>query len=232
MPWASNRLGARPRGSALAVPAPRRRMPAGSPPADADTLCRQIIEQVVAQSGRVILDAVISDQAKIDDHHWGSLGKYLVQRTIQPVAAPGRPVPGGDPAEVSAGRDRRAGGSSYYPEIARRLGTRLDPRPMPTSPTRWGGRRRIMQRVSLTITAPTDGIFRAHLLAGSGISCPWTRERTCAKSAEALGLANGTGAVDIELSTSENDGLRGSQWPPDLHGIQIAATFGRPGLAV
>ena len=207
------------------------------PPADAETLCRQIVEQVVAQSGRVILDAVISDQAKIDDHHWGSLGKYLVQRTIQPAAGAGDLFQ----AAIKLNFPLVAIGApvgSYYPEIARRLGTRLVIPPHADVSNAVGAvAGGIMQRVELTITAPTDGIYRAHLLAGIkdflSLEDAVAHVREIA-TAEALGNAKRAGAVDIELFHERNDKI--FEEPNGLRIFmesQIATTaFGRPGLAV
>src|SRR5687767_1444002 len=48
--------------------------PIWKPPAEIAQLCRDVVEQVVRQSGEVILDSAIRETSGIDPHHWGQLG--------------------------------------------------------------------------------------------------------------------------------------------------------------
>ena len=61
-----------------------RKPPVGhwKPPASHEQLCRDVVEQVVHQSGEVILDAAIRETSGIDPHHWGQLGRDLIRRSL------------------------------------------------------------------------------------------------------------------------------------------------------
>ena len=54
-----------------------------------EQLCRDVVEQVVRQSGEVILDAAIRETSGIDPHHWGQLGRDLIRRSLSPSTAGG-----------------------------------------------------------------------------------------------------------------------------------------------
>jgi N-methylhydantoinase A/oxoprolinase/acetone carboxylase beta subunit len=208
------------------------------PPADAESLCRDVVERVIQQSGRAILDAVINDQARIDDHHWGLLGRYLVQRTLAPAGNDS----GDDLFEASLVLKHPllaigAPVGSYYPEIARRLQTRLViPKFAEVSNAVGAVAGGVMQRVAVTVTSPTEGRFRAHLT--SGIKDFGELEAACAHARQwatetATGLAKAAGAVEIELFHERDDKI--FEQPGGLRIFMestVAATaFGRPALA-
>jgi N-methylhydantoinase A/oxoprolinase/acetone carboxylase beta subunit len=213
--------------------------PVGSwkPPADHETLCHQIIEQVVRQSGEVILDAAIRETSGIDPHHWGMLGRDLMRRSLSasqppealiestirltaPLAAIGAPV------------------GSYYPEIARRLKTRLVIPPHADVCNAVGAvAGGVLQRATATITQPQEGIFRAHL--STGIKDFLDLEQAaafCGDSVrgEAENLAQRAGAVEIQIKSERADKV--FEEPTGLKIFiesSISATaFGRPGLAL
>jgi N-methylhydantoinase A/oxoprolinase/acetone carboxylase beta subunit len=208
------------------------------PPQDAETLCRDVVERVVLQSGRALLDAVINTQAHIDDHHWGVLGRYLVQHSLSPKTA----QPGDDlfEAVLSLKHPLLAIGApvgSYYPEIAKRLKTRLViPKFAEVSNAVGAVAGGIMQRVTAVITSPAEGRFRAHL--ASGIKDFHELEAACAHAKEwatetATELAKSAGAAEIELFHERNDKI--FEQPGGMKIFMesnIAATaFGRPALA-
>ncbi|GAB2175363.1 hydantoinase/oxoprolinase N-terminal domain-containing protein [Dongia sp. agr-C8] len=208
------------------------------PPKDAETLCRDVVERVVIQSGRALLDAVINEQARIDDHHWGGLGRYLIQHSLSakdavssdelfdavlslkhPLLAIGAPV------------------GSYYPEIARRLRTRLViPKFAEVSNAVGAVAGGIMQRVTAVITSPAEGRFRAHLASGIKdfadleLACEHAREWATATATE---QAKAAGAAEIELFHERDDKI--FEQPGGMKIFMesnIAATaFGRPALA-
>jgi N-methylhydantoinase A/oxoprolinase/acetone carboxylase beta subunit len=207
------------------------------PPKDAETLCREVVERVVVQSGRAILDAVINEQARIDDHHWGALGRYLVQHSLA-----SKDAASGDlfDAVLSLKHPLLAIGApvgSYYPEIARRLKTRLViPKFAEVSNAVGAVAGGIMQRVTAVITSPAEGRFRAHL--ASGIKDFPELEAACAHAREwateaATALARAAGAAEIELFHERNDKI--FEQPGGMKIFMesnIAATaFGRPALA-
>jgi N-methylhydantoinase A/oxoprolinase/acetone carboxylase beta subunit len=208
------------------------------PPADAETLCRDVVERVIQQSGRAILDAVVSDQARIDDHHWGALGRYLVQRAMLPPDSPAE----GDlfDAILALKHPLLAIGApvgSYYPEIARRLHTRLViPRFAEVSNAVGAVAGGVMQRVTVIVTSPAEGQFRAHL--ASGIKDFGELEAACAHARDwaadaASNLARAAGAADIELFHERDDKV--FEQPGGMRIFMeatVAATaFGRPALA-
>jgi N-methylhydantoinase A/oxoprolinase/acetone carboxylase beta subunit len=208
------------------------------PPKDAETLCRDVVERVVLQSGRALLDAVINTQAHIDDHHWGALGRYLVQHSLSPKAA----AAGDDlfDAVLSLKHPLLAIGApvgSYYPEIAKRLKTRLViPKFAEVSNAVGAVAGGIMQRVTAVITSPAEGEFRAHL--SSGIKDFDELEAACAHAKAwatetATALAKAAGAAEIELFHERDDKI--FEQPGGMKIFMesnIAATaFGRPALA-
>jgi len=208
------------------------------PPADAEALCRDVVERVIVQSGRAILDAVINDQARIDDHHWGLLGRYLVQRALAPAGS----STANDlfDATLALKHPLLAIGApvgSYYPEIARRLHTRLViPKFAEVSNAVGAVAGGIMQRVTATVTSPAEGRFRAHL--ASGIKDFSELEAACAHARDwatetATSLAKAAGAVEIELFHERDDKV--FEQPGGMRIFMestVAATaFGRPALA-
>jgi N-methylhydantoinase A/oxoprolinase/acetone carboxylase beta subunit len=208
------------------------------PPKDAEILCREVIERAVVQSGRAILDAVIHEQAKIDDHHWGGLGRYLVQHSLSPAGSATEDAL--FDAVISLKHPLVAIGApvgSYYPEIAKRLRTRVViPKFAEVSNAVGAVAGGIMQRVTAVITAPTEGLFRAHL--ASGIKDFRELEEACAHARAwaietATALAKAAGAAEIELFHERDDKV--FEQPGGMRIFMesnIAATaFGRPALA-
>jgi N-methylhydantoinase A/oxoprolinase/acetone carboxylase beta subunit len=208
------------------------------PPATAEQLCRDVVERAIQQSARALLDAVINDQAQINDHHWGALGRYLVQQAIahpdarspaelfgvklaldQPLLAIGAPV------------------GSYYPEVARRLHTRLViPKFAEVSNAVGAVAGGVTQRVTVTITSPAEGRFRAHIASGikdfTELESAYAHARDWA-TATATQQARAAGAVDIELFHERDDKI--FEQPGGMRIFiesTVAATaFGRPALA-
>jgi N-methylhydantoinase A/oxoprolinase/acetone carboxylase beta subunit len=208
------------------------------PPKDPETLCRDVVERVVQQSGRAILDAVINDQAKIDDHHWGGLGRYLVNRSL---AAPGNAT-ADDLFEATLALKHPllaigAPVGSYYPEIARRLQTRLViPKFAEVSNAVGAVAGGIMQRVTVTVTQPSEGRFRVHL--GDGIKDFSELEAACGHARDwaietATGQAKAAGAVEIELFHERADKIfeQPGGMKIFMESTVAATAFGRPALA-
>ncbi|HVT52109.1 MAG TPA: hydantoinase/oxoprolinase family protein [Dongiaceae bacterium] len=217
-----------------------RRSPQGGwkPPANAEQLCRDVVERAVQQSCQYLIDAVINDQAHINDHHWGMLGRYLVQHAFAdpatrsgsdlfetalklkyPLLAIGAPV------------------GSYYPEIARRLHTRLViPKYAEVSNAVGAVAGGVSQRVTVTVTSPTEGRFRAHIASGikdfSDLDAACNHARDWAAET-ASGQARAAGAVDIELFHERDDKI--FEQPGGMRifieSTVTATAFGRPALA-
>ena len=210
--------------------------PIWKPPADHVQLCRDVVEQVVHQSGEVILDAAIRETSGIDPHHWGQLGRDLVRRSLSPA----QPIDALIHSELRLNAPLAAIGApvaSYYPEIARRLRTRLIIPPHADVSNAVGAvAGGVLQRVVTTITQPQEGLFRAHLATGiKDFTDVELAARFCLDlaTAEAVDLATRAGAVDIQVKTERADKV--FEQPTGLKIFiesTIAATaFGRPRLA-
>jgi N-methylhydantoinase A/oxoprolinase/acetone carboxylase beta subunit len=210
--------------------------PIWKPPADHEQLCRDVIEQVVRQSGEVILDSAIRETSGIDPHHWGQLGRDLIRRSLSPV----QPAEALIVSELKLNAPLAAIGApvgSYYPEIARRLRTRLVIPPHADVSNAVGAvAGGVLQRATATITQPQEGLFRVHHATGikdfvdleEAARYCWALVGT-----EATDMASRAGAVDIQVKTERADTV--FEQPTGLKIFiesTIAATaFGRPGLA-
>ncbi|MDY0871055.1 hydantoinase/oxoprolinase family protein [Dongia rigui] len=206
------------------------------PPENGRALAEAIVEQVVLQSGRVILETSIAEQAGIDHHHWGTLGRYLVDRSLAPSQA--------DSALVDVALKLNfplvaigAPVGSYYGEIARRLRTELIIPPHADVSNAVGAvAGGVMQKVAITITQPIDGVFRAHLPGGlkdfTDLETAAAFARDTAE-AEAAAMAKKAGASDIELSHERADKV--FEQPGGLkifmESLVSVTAFGRPALA-
>lgn len=206
------------------------------PPASKEALAADVVEQVVKQSGHVILQTALAEQAGIEGPHWGALGRYLVDQSLRakqdgaalidvalklnfPLVAIGAPV------------------GSYYAEIANRLRTELVIPPHADVSNAVGAvAGGILQRVVVTITQPTDGIYRTHLPEGlkdfTDLETAAAFAREIAEG-EAGMLARRAGAGDIEFNHERADKV--FEQPGGMRIFmesQIAVTaFGRPALA-
>lgn len=206
------------------------------PPASKEALAHDIVEQVVKQSGHVLLQTALAEQAGIEGAHWGALGRYLVDESLKaaqgetalldialklnfPLVAIGAPV------------------GSYYAEIAKRLRTQLIIPPHADVSNAVGAvAGGILQRVVVTITQPVDGIFRTHLPDGlkdfTDLEAAAAFARELAE-AEAGGLARRAGAADIEFNHERADKV--FEQPGGMRIFmesEVAVTaFGRPALA-
>ncbi|HVI88090.1 MAG TPA: hydantoinase/oxoprolinase family protein [Dongiaceae bacterium] len=210
-------------------------------PADHETLCRQIVEQVVKQSGEVILDSVFAETMGIQRREWGGLGRTLVGQSLAPRAH----VSGSTSAaliDVAVALTVPLAGigapvHSYYPAIAERLRTRLViPRHAEVSNAVGAVAGGVMQQVTVNITAPKDGLFRVHLPDGYRDFLSLESAASHAiESAEAaaLALAERAGAVDIQTRHDRRDKV--FEQPGGLklfiESEISAAAFGRPALA-
>ncbi len=136
------------------------------PAGDAIGFARQVIEQVVRQSGRVILAAAIDDEDGIHEQNWGRLGRHLVARALAGDGA-GKPLVD---VRLRLARPLVAIGApvgTYYPEVARRLETHLVIPPHADVSNAVGAvASGIMQKAEALITQPSQGLFRLHMATG------------------------------------------------------------------
>ncbi len=211
---------------------------AAARPADPDAaaFAGRVVEAAILQSGRAIVDATL---ATVDDSGLvagGPLGRQLVDLAL------GR-AGGGAPLltiNISLGRPLVAIGApvgSYYPEVARRLGTRLVIPPHAGVCNAVGAvAGGIVQSVSALITAPNEGLFRVHLPVGNADFTDLERAAEYAlaeASALAASKARTAGAADIELRQRRADNMH-----RDPSGLRIfiesridVTASGRPRIA-
>ncbi len=197
--------------------------PIWKPPAEIEQLCRDVVEQVVRQSGEVILDAAIRETSGIDPHHWGQLGRDVIRRSLSAT----QPADALFVSELKLNAPLAAIGApvgSYYPEIARRLRTRLVIPPHADVSNAVGAvAGGVLQRATATITQPQEGLFRAHLATGiKDFVNLEEAARYCSDlvSAEAASLANsGRRGRDPGQDRARGQGVRAADRPSDLHRI-------------
>ncbi|MET1029186.1 MAG: hydantoinase/oxoprolinase family protein [Dongiaceae bacterium] len=217
-------------------------------PADHETLCRQIVEQVIGQSGQVILDSVFAETIGIGPRDWGKLGTELVGRSLSPHQGTygSEGLNGVAPAHnlldiairltvplAGIGAPVR----SYYPQIAERLRTRLVIPPHAEVSNAVGAvAGGVMQHVTINITAPKDGLFRVHLPDGyrDFLSLEEAAEHAIeTATTTATSLAVRAGATDIQSRHDRRDKI--FEQPGGLRlfieSEITAAAFGRPALA-
>ncbi|MGH6931143.1 MAG: hydantoinase/oxoprolinase family protein [Dongiaceae bacterium] len=201
-----------------------------------EDLARRIVEAVTLQSGRAIVAAALENEGHSDIDEGGPLGRHLIDHALgperpesdllkvsirlrQPLAAIGAPV------------------GTYYPEVARRLDSRLVIPPHAGVCNAVGAvAGGVAQTVTALITAPNEGLFRVHLPEGN-------RDFTELDAAAAHAMASATetaimrartaGAEDVEVKHRRADKVH-----RDAAGLQIfiesridVTAYGRPRLA-
>lgn len=211
---------------------------AAARPADPDAaaLACRVVEAAILQSGRAIVDAALATAGDDGLATGGPLGLRLVDRALGGPDGARRLLT----ISISLGRPLVAIGApvgSYYPEVARRLGTRLVIPPHAGVCNAVGAvAGGIIQSVSALITAPNEGLFRVHLPIGNADFTDLDRAAAHAlaeASALATSKARTAGAADIELRQHRADKVH-----RDPSGLQIfiesrieVAAFGRPRVA-
>ncbi len=207
------------------------------PAGEAVGFARQVVEQVVRQSGRVILAAAIDDEDGIQEQNWGRLGRHLIARALAGEAAGRRLVD----VRLRLARPLVAIGApvgTYYPEVARRLETRLVIPPHADVSNAVGAvASGVMQKAEALITQPSQGLFRLHM--ATGIEDFAELETAAARAAaavesQAADQARRAGAAELQVSVSRKDEIvRDKGGGMIFIESRIAATaFGRPRLAV
>jgi N-methylhydantoinase A/oxoprolinase/acetone carboxylase beta subunit len=206
------------------------------PAADAAGFAAEVVEHVIRQSGQVILSSAIADDDHIAEREWGRLGRRLVGRALA-----------GEPAQIPLVEVRLrltrplvaigAPVGAYYPEVARRLHTRLVIPPHAEVTNAVGAvASGVVQTAEALITQPSEGNFRLHI--ASGVEDFDDLESAAARAIEAAraqaeALARRAGAAELQISISRKDKVvRGKGGLDIFIESRIAATaFGRPRLA-
>jgi N-methylhydantoinase A/oxoprolinase/acetone carboxylase beta subunit len=206
------------------------------PAADAAGFAAEVVEHVIRQSGQVILSSAIADDDHIAEREWGRLGRRLVGRALA-----------GEPAQIPLVEVRLrltrplvaigAPVGAYYPEVARRLHTRLVIPPHAEVTNAVGAvASGVVQTAEALITQPSEGNFRLHI--ASGVEDFDDLESAAARGIEAARaqaetLARRAGAAELQVSISRKDKVVREKGGLDIFiESRIAATaFGRPRLA-
>jgi N-methylhydantoinase A/oxoprolinase/acetone carboxylase beta subunit len=204
--------------------------------ADAQALARRVVDAVILQTGRAVIDASLAAEDGSNLAAGGPLARHLMDRAVGPTAGVGPLLN----ISVQLGRPLVAIGApadTYYPEVARRLGARLAiPEHAGVCNAVGAVAGGILQTVVATITVPSEGLFRVHLPTGNAdfSSIEEAAARAMAEaSALATARARAAGAGDIELRHRRSDKIH-----RDATGLQIfiesridVSAFGRPRIA-
>jgi N-methylhydantoinase A/oxoprolinase/acetone carboxylase beta subunit len=207
------------------------------PPADTEGFARQVREQVIRQTGEVIFAAAIAEEEGLERRDWGKLGRRMIDRSLAGEAA----MPSLVRTQLTLMRPLVAIGApvaSYYPEVAKRLNTRLVIPPNAGMTNAVGAvASGVVQTVEALITQPSEGRFRLHLPSAvedfSDLAAAAARATT-AVEAQALAQAERAGAGEVQLSVSRKD-----KAVRERGGFEIfiesritATAFGRPRAAI
>src|SRR5262249_15574131 len=186
---------------------------------DAESWANRVIEAVVVQSGRTIVDSALAAVDAGSIEAGGRLGRLLVDSALGGNGRADRLLT----VNISIDRPLVAIGApvgSYYPEVARRLHTRLVIPPNAGVCNAIGAvAGSIAQSVSALITAPKEGLFRVHLPVGNVDFADLERAASHAlaeASSLAASKARAAGAAEIECRHHRADKVH-----RDGSGVQI-----------
>jgi N-methylhydantoinase A/oxoprolinase/acetone carboxylase beta subunit len=141
---------------------------AASAAASPQEICQRTYEQVVRETGRVLLEAALARDpgVEVPGHRWGVLGDRLIEAAIA-----GRPLSNLMQATLGLARPLVAIGApvgAYYPEVARRLGAPLSiPEHAAVCNAVGAVAGVVSQTVEILVNQPTFKVFRVHDPAGS-----------------------------------------------------------------
>jgi len=200
-----------------------------------EELAQRVYGRVVSLSAEALLGAALVEEGGPPILPDG-LGRLLLERAFEGSGKPGHLFA----ARLSLTRPVLAIGApaaTYYPAVAERLGTQLLLPPHAEVCNAVGAvASGIVQRVTLLVTQPEEGRFRAHL--PEGIRDFPDLEQAArvtleAASARATAQAQAAGAGDIRLETSRSDNVVEGQGGlrTFLESVIVATAAGRPRLA-
>jgi N-methylhydantoinase A/oxoprolinase/acetone carboxylase beta subunit len=206
------------------------------PPADGVCFAGQVLESVIRQSGHAVFASAIAEDEELDPSEWGKLGQRMVDRALtgeskspyliemklrltRPLVAIGAPS------------------ATYYPEVAKRLGTQLViPAHAAVSNAVGAVASGVVQTSEALITQPSQGRFRLHLTSGvedfAELDAAVARGTTAVEE-RASALAHRAGAAEVQLSVDRKDKVVRERGGFEIFiESRIAATaFGRPRFA-
>ncbi|MGF6231831.1 N-methylhydantoinase A/oxoprolinase/acetone carboxylase beta subunit [Inquilinus ginsengisoli] len=180
--------------------------PGWTPPADAEAFARSVLERLTADSALALVEAALARDGVADPAREARgllprravAGDRAASDLLRPTLALGLPL-------VGIG----ASAATYYPEIARRLGTEsVVPEHAGVTNAIGAVASGVLQRATITITAPEEGRFRVH--APAGIRTFGSLEEAAAHAeAEARGraeaLAREAGGQEVAVTVTRAD---------------------------
>ncbi|WP_221938845.1 hydantoinase/oxoprolinase N-terminal domain-containing protein [Mycobacterium sp. KBS0706] len=205
--------------------------PGWTPPADAEAFARSVLERLTADSALALVETALARDGVAEPAREarGLLPRRAVAgdapapALLRPALALGLPLVG---IGASAG--------TYYPEIARRLGTEsVVPEHAGVTNAIGAVASGVLQTVAITITAPEEGRFRVH--APGGIRTFGSLAEAAAHAeAEARGraesLAREAGGQEVAVTVTRADRVVSMAGGLDLfvESTVTAAAAGRP----
>ncbi|MGO4128999.1 hydantoinase/oxoprolinase N-terminal domain-containing protein, partial [Inquilinus sp. YAF38] len=180
--------------------------PGWAPPADAEAFARSVLERLTADSALALVEAALARDGVADPAR--EARGLLPRRAVAgdaPAAALLRPTLALGLPLVGIG----ASAATYYPEIARRLGTEsVVPEHAGVTNAIGAVASGVLQRATVTITVPEEGRFRVH--APAGIRTFGSLEEAAAHAeAEARGraevLAREAGGQQVAVTVTRAD---------------------------
>ncbi len=203
-------------------------------PLSAEELARLAFERVVVQSGQAIVEAALAEEGEMAADLRRRLAASFVGRAMERTEA-SRLV------EFRAGLRRPlvaigAPAATYYPEVARRLDTRLEVPPHAAVSNAVGAvAGGVLQTVTALITMPEEGRFRVHLPSGvkdfpGQAAAEAFAENEARHLAEAQARAAGAEAIETKTRRGERSAKMadGSEIFVDVE--FVASALGRPRL--
>jgi N-methylhydantoinase A/oxoprolinase/acetone carboxylase beta subunit len=204
--------------------------PGWAPPADAEAFARSVLERLTADSALALVEAALARDGVADPAREarGLLPRRAVAgdaptSLLRPTLALGLPL-------VGIG----ASAATYYPEIARRLGTEsVVPEHAGVTNAIGAVASGVLQRATITITVPEEGRFRVH--APAGIRTFGSLEEAAAHAeaearARAEALAREAGGQEVAVTVTRADRVVSMAGGLDLfvESTVTATAAGRP----
>ena len=205
--------------------------------ADGDAFARRVVDLLVIQSGKALVSAAMSEEEGLGLETPGSFSQAIIERALidkeatQPLVdftvKLGQPLVGiGAPA------------ATYYPEIAKRLNTRLVvPEHAGVTNAIGAVASGVSQTVKALITAPTEDRFRVHVESGVQDFPKLDQALSFAEQearALAFAKARDAGADEIEVRSAHAEKIVKEAGGKDMfiEAEVVATAFGRPRLTV
>ena len=202
---------------------------------DATEFSELVLEQLIIQSGETLIGAALMDQLALGLDTRQTVARTLIRRSLRKTTSASELLD----VRVNLHRPIIAIGapaSTYYPEIAKRLGCQLEiPEHAEVCNAVGAVASGVMQSVKVTITSPAQGRYRIHFDEANEDFCDLDEaiERAESQAGEqAIGHALAAGAEQPQLKLTRNDTTAdlGAGETIFLESEVVATAVGRPRL--